>query len=485
MTLNRNSLSKTMRNPRFWILVALFVVGVIIHYPQHLLFGGSETQVSLLGLTRHTVERVYLLAPIIYAGFTFGIRGGIASLALSLSIMLPRAILISPNQSEALIESAGVIAIGTLVNLLFQTRRKEQERIRKTDTLLKAEDEKWRSSFNALEDIMMIIDRDYNIENINDSGLALLDKSRDEVIGRKCYEVLRNTNCPQDNCPCLHSCKTGEIGSLDHYSEHFGRFFSIKSSPIFNEKRGIIKFVDLMHDITDLKRAEEMLHEIIDGTSISSFVIDRHHKITYWNTAIEALTGIKRENIVGTNEQWRAFYSEKRPALADLIVDGASSEEIDGYYQGKCKKSLLIDGAYEAEDYYPALGKEGRWLQFTASPIKKRDGEIIAAIETMHDITERKKAEQALEESERSYRELFEVALDAIWVNDAEGNILKANEATEKLTGLNEKELAGSNIKDFLRSAACPQRRQQSHHYADHQSHLQGGPARSLPEHRP
>jgi len=432
------------------LVVALFVVGLILHYPQQLSLVGMEAPSSFLGLSRHTIERVYLLVPIIYASFTFGIKGGITSLAVALAFMLPRAILISDSPNEALVESIGVIAIGTVVNLLFHVRRREQERIRVTDALLKAEEEKWRSSFNALEDVMLIIDRDYNIENINDSGLALLGKSRDEVIGKKCYQILRGTECPQEECPCRKTLETKQVGSLDHYEARFDRYFSIKSSPIFDENGEIVKFVDLMRDITELKRAEEMLAKIIDGASISIFVIDRRHKVTHWNTALEALTGLRREEIAGTNEQWRAFYAERRPVLADLIVDGASEEEIDRYYQGKCKRSSLIGGAYEAEVYYPALGSNGKWLHFTASPIKNFSGEIIAAIETLQDVTERKKAEWALQESEKSYRELFEVALDAIWVSDSKGNILKANRATEKLTGLSSEELARGNIKTFL-----------------------------------
>jgi len=448
MALQRDTVLRTIRDYRFWLVVALFAVGIILHYPQHLV--GIEAPSSLLGLTRHTIERVYLLVPIIYASFIFGIRGGITSLAVALAIMLPRAILISGSPDEALVESIGVIAIGIVVNLLFHMRRREQERIRVSDALLKAEEEKWRGSFNALEDVMLIIDRDYNIENINDSGLALLGKSRDEVIGKKCYQILRGTKCPQEECPCRKTLETKQVGSLDHYEARFDRFFSIKSSPIFDENGEIVKFVDLMRDITELKRAEEMLAKIIDGSSISMFVIDRAHKVTHWNTALEALTGLKREEIMGTNEQWRAFYAEKRPVLADLIVDGASAEEIERYYQGKCKRSSLIDGAYEAEYFYPALGSNGRWLHFTASPIRNLGGEIIATIETLQDVTERKKAEGALQESEKSYRELFEVALDAIWVNDTKGNILKANKAAEKLTGLSSEELAQSNIKTFL-----------------------------------
>lgn len=139
--------------------------------------------------------------------------------------------------------------------------------------------------------------------------------------------------------------------------------------------------------------SSQMLAKIIDGSSIPSFVINRQHKVTYWNTAVEALSGLKREDIIGTDEQWRAFYSEKRPVMADLIVDGASADEIEAYYQDKCNSSRLIDSAYEGEDFFPNLGRNGKWLHFTASPLKDDNGETTGAIETLEDITERKRVE--------------------------------------------------------------------------------------------
>ena len=405
-----NPVLKVIRNPHFWIIVALFVGGIILHYPQQLPFGGWETLSSSLGLTRHTIERVYLLALIIYAGFTFGIKGGIASSAVALGIMLPRAILISPSQADALFETGGVIVIGAMVNLIFHMHRREREHSRVSHVLLKAEEEKWRSSFDALEDMMLIIDRDYNIENINDSGLALLGKSREEVIGKKCYQILSGRDSPIEKCPCRQTLETKQVESVEWYEERFGRYFSIKSTPILDENGEIVKLIDLRRDITNLKRAEEMLTKIVDGSSISSFVINRNHKVTHWNTAIEALIGIKKEEIVGTDEQWRAFWPEKRPVMADLIVDGVSADEIGRYYRGKSKKSDLIDGAYKAEGFYPALGREGKWLHFTASPIKGPDGEIIGAIETLHDITERKRAEGALNKRIKELQCLYDIA---------------------------------------------------------------------------
>ncbi len=193
-----------------------------------------------------------------------------------------------------------------------------------------------------------------------------------------------------------------------------------------------------------------MLTNIIEGSSIPSFVINKQHKVTYWNTAIEALSGIKRGEIIGTDGQWRAFYTEKRPVMADLITDGASIDEIEAYYRGKCRKSDLIDGAYKAEDFFPDLGRDGKWLHFTASPIRDNNGTIISAIETLEDITERKAAEKALHESEKSYRDLFEGAYDAIWVHDLEGNIQTANEAFVELGGYSLEELLGMNVRSFL-----------------------------------
>jgi PAS domain S-box-containing protein len=153
-------------------------------------------------------------------------------------------------------------------------------------------------------------------------------------------------------------------------------------------------FQHVARDVTEEKELQEMLTKITNGSPIATFVIDRGHKITYWNTAIASLSDIRAQEIIGTDKQWQAFYTEKRPTMADLIVDGASADEIEAYYHGKYKKSYLIDGAYEAADFFPELGEPGKWLHFTASPIKNEDGELIGAIETLQDITEEKKLQE-------------------------------------------------------------------------------------------
>ncbi len=134
--------------------------------------------------------------------------------------------------------------------------------------------------------------------------------------------------------------------------------------------------------------------QVINGSPIPTFAIDRKHRITHWNKACEALTGKSAEGLIGTNFQWSAFDVKQRSVLADLIVDKAAESEIQSFYKGRGRKSQLVEGAYEAEGFYPILGDGGKWLFFTAAPLRDFLGRIVGAIETIQDITDLKIAEE-------------------------------------------------------------------------------------------
>lgn len=155
-----------------------------------------------------------------------------------------------------------------------------------------------------------------------------------------------------------------------------------------------------------LRRSEAQLGQILEQISVPAFVIDADHVVTHWNHACERLTRFPASLAIGSREQWRAFYASERPVMADLIVDGAIEATVSSYYEGKFRASGLIPGAYEAEDFFPAFGERGRWLFFTAAPLRDGEGRIVGAIETLQDVTEQRRAELALRESERRFREL-------------------------------------------------------------------------------
>jgi PAS domain-containing protein len=143
---------------------------------------------------------------------------------------------------------------------------------------------------------------------------------------------------------------------------------------------------------TALMESEERLRSIMHGSPVPQFVIDGDHKVLYWNKAMDKCTGRRSEEMVGTGDHWKALYPFNHPSLADLLVAGKTGE-IDEWYPGKWRRSKVLKEAYEATDYFPELGDDGSWLNFTATLVHDSRGAVIGAVETLQDITERKRAQ--------------------------------------------------------------------------------------------
>ncbi len=117
---------KGIYNPDLWAVLIWFAIGIVLHYPQQILMTDSP---SLLfsGPTRHSVERILLLFPIIYASYAFGTMVGFISLVAAAAIMIPRVFLLSTYVPDVLIETVGIILIGAQVNLLIYGYRKDKK----------------------------------------------------------------------------------------------------------------------------------------------------------------------------------------------------------------------------------------------------------------------------------------------------------------------------------------------------------------------
>jgi PAS domain S-box-containing protein len=199
--------------------------------------------------------------------------------------------------------------------------------------------------------------------------------------------------------------------------------------------------------------SEEALSQILQGTSIPLFVIDRRHVVIHWNRACENLTGVRAHEIIGTQEAWRAFYAEKRPVLADLVVDRRPREAIVERYGAHASESAVLPGAYEIEALFPNFGEGGKWLFFTAAPLRDRAGAIVGAIETFQDTTERKRAETALRESEGRLQAILDSVEAGVLVLDADSHmILQANTAALRMFGAASEQVVGHECHQHI----CP-----------------------------
>lgn len=280
------------------------------------------------------------------------------------------------------------------------------EEINQKEILPKASLAQWQTTFDAINDAICLLDMNGKILRCNKAMESLLKKSSEEIIGGICWELVHGTDKPIKGCPIVRMKKTLCRETL--ILEVDDKWLNVAVDPVIDETGNLTSAVHIISDITRRKQAEEALREseerlarAVEGISIPTFLIDSNHIVMHWNKACENLTGISAAEILGTRKAWSAFYAEERPVMADLIVDEASEKEIAKYYEGKYNKSILAEGAYECEAFFPDLGEKGKWLFFTAAPLRDQQGKIVGAIETFQDITERRSMEKQLRQSQK------------------------------------------------------------------------------------
>ncbi len=164
----------------------------------------------------------------------------------------------------------------------------------------------------------------------------------------------------------------------------------------------IKKAVDQRHAEKALKGSEQRLSDIINFLPDATFAIDPGGKVIAWNLAMEDMTGIPKDAILGKGNYEYAlpFYSERRPLLLDLVL--RNDEKIKENYpfvqirDNKIFSQMFIQNLY---------GGIGAYLWFVASPLYDTNGAITGAIESIRDITEQKKTE---EERNTAYEKIAE-----------------------------------------------------------------------------
>jgi len=154
---------------------------------------------------------------------------------------------------------------------------------------------------------------------------------------------------------------------------------------------------DFQHVQGMLLGMSSMLRQIVNGAPVACYVIDREHRVTHWNTACEHLTGCQADDMTGTDHHWRAFFPVARPTLADMIVDGVDPVAAEAVWGDVALPSAVVTGAFEKEKYFPGPeGSEGRWLHFTVAPLRDANRQVIGAITSLQDVTQRRRTEDEL-----------------------------------------------------------------------------------------
>lgn len=202
-----------------------------------------------------------------------------------------------------------------------------------------------------------------------------------------------------------------------------------------------------------IRHEQQKILDIIEFLPDATFVIDRDQRVIAWNRAIETMTGVKKEEILGKGDYAYAipFYGYARPILIDFIMEKKKS--ISDEYRHFMERN----GIYYGEAYVPHLiqGSAG-YVTITASPLVNENGSIVGAIESIRDVTEHKKAEEALRASEVNYRSIFNGANEAIFIHDPEtGAVIDVNQKAVEMYGYSLEEFRSAPL-DIVTSGESP-----------------------------
>jgi len=309
----------------------------------------------------------------------------------------------------------GVQSVDPLLQMQRLSRRVQKER-----TLRTASDaEEMATPFSAeqLPLSYQSLDGDGLILEVNRIWTELLGYRRDEVVGKWFGHFLdaEGVESFNETFPCfkergtVHGVRLRMVKKSGESME-----ISLEGKASYHPNGRFKQTHCVFYDVTERNRQEEILKEnerrvsqIIEGSPVPMFVLNSRHEVTHWNKACARLTGVDAEEMLGRADAWRAFYDTPTTILADYLVGGASQEELYARYGDRVVPSDLLRDAFAVEDFFPGLGESGKWLYFTSAPIRDGRGNVIAAIETCLDLTDKRRAVE-----EQLYREKLQGVLE-------------------------------------------------------------------------
>ncbi len=338
-------------------------------------------------------------------------------------------------------------------NLLgaVESIRDISERKRTEEALQRSEQEK-EAILSGLKNVAVeYLDPSMRIIWVNSAVQNFLGKSLEELKGRYCYEAIQGLKEPCPGCKAVKTLQDGQAQEGELITPD-GRIWAARSNPVRNAEGEIKGAVNVAVNITKIKLAEQKvcsmkqrLAQVIDFLPDATLAIDGDGRVTTWNRAMEMLTGAKAEDMTGKGDYEYAlpFYGIRRPILADLVM--MPEKQLEGKYD-----SIQRDGkTLTVEIFIPTFGSNGSYLWAKAAPIYDSQGNMAGSIESIRDITDRKKAEEKIASMKQRLAEVIDFLPDATFAIDKEGEVITWNRAMEKLTSARAEDMIGKGNYEY------------------------------------
>jgi PAS domain S-box-containing protein len=288
------------------------------------------------------------------------------------------------------------------------------------------------------------VGKDGLVNFINPAGLKMLGYRSDEVIGHEIHPLIHHTHAdgspyPVEDCPMHHSLVQGSFSNVDDEVlwRKDGTSFPVEYTSVPIRKNGsVMGSVVLFRDITERKEAEEELKKlssVVEQSQVSVVITDPEGTIEYVNPKFTEVSGYSFDETIGQNPRVLNAGIQAPKFYKDMWDTIKSGKDWQGEFANRKKNGDIF------------------WENATISPIRNTEGRITHFVAVKEDISERKKAEAALRESEETLSKITSSALTAIIMLASEtGKVSFWNEAAEKIFGWTAQEVIGKKLHDLI-----------------------------------
>ena len=310
-------------------------------------------------------------------------------------------------------------------------------------------------------DCIIVSDKTGYIKKVNRYFLQLFGYSKEEIIGKHIME------CTPMVEEATYECTTGEMvkigkefiaaaqkriavllgeGSVTNWEAYYFRRDK-KVVPIeqnivclYNKEGERTGAVAVIRDITlrkkaekDLRETKDFLEKVIESTGDGILIVDEKGYILSANTAMENISGFDKKYMIGKH-------------ASSLIID---DKEIKNNILEKTAE-LFEKGVATYEAQYRTKNGTCIDTECTSSMISNDQGEYIAGVAVLRDISERKRAQREIKEGKEFLEKIIQGSKDGIIISDATGTILSTNKALEDMLGLHSGELTGKHVSELI-----------------------------------